>query len=222
MFSKTVFTTLCLVLSLSMMSSVAFAVDAPPGAIVLEAEDATQADAGVTILDVDGASGGKAIDSARDAQASHEIEIPQAGQWHVWIRVNFPDGGSDSYWIGIDGATPNPHDAAGGEGAVKIYSEAGDSTNTADQPFNIWYWDAGVQSEPPGNRFFDIPAAGTYTVWSKGREPGSLLDQILLTPDDSFDAEEASNGEAFEIPTVPTAVDSKDKLAVTWARLKTR
>jgi len=188
----------------------------PKDTILVEAEAATQMDDGVTVIEMDGASGGKAIDSARDARAVHEIDIPKPGKWYVWIRVYFPDGSQDSYWIGMDDAEPNPHDADGGEGAIKIYSEEGDSVNTTEQPFNIWYWDAAVGGQPS---FFEVETAGKHQLWSKGREAGSILDQIVLTPDENFNAEEASGGEAIEV--IP-AVDSKDKLAVTWGGIKAR
>jgi len=212
MFLPTRFSTLIFVLGLLMVTSVAYAIDLPKDTIIVEAEAATQMDDGVTIIKMDGASGGEAIDSARDTRAVHEIDIPKAGKWYVWIRVYFPDGSQDSYWIGMDDAEPNPHDAAGGEGAIKIYSEAGDSVNTTEQPFNIWYWDAAVGGNPS---FFEVKTAGKHLLWSKGREPGSILDQILLTMDDSFNAEEASNGEA-----VVASVDAKEKLAITWGHIK--
>ena len=214
MFLSAKFSKLWFVLGLLMVTSVAFAIDLPKDTIIVEAESATQMDDGVIVIEMDDASGGKAIDSARDARAVHEIDIPKAGKWYVWIRVFFPDGSQDSYWIGMDDAEPNPHDADGGEGAIKIYSETGDSVNTTEQPFQIWYWDAAVGGAPS---FFEVKTAGKHLLWSKGREAGSILDQILLTPDESFNGEEASQGEA-----VITAVDAKEKLAATWGHIKAR
>jgi len=158
-----------------------------------------------------------AIDSAVQAITTYEIELPKAGKWYVWVRLYCPDGSADSFWIGIEGAKPNPNDAAGGPEAVKIYSEAGDSVNTNAQPFNIWYWDAGVKGEPPANRFFDVKDPGKHKLWSKGREARTLLDQILLTMDPGFNAEEASQGEAI---LFLQAVYTEDKLAVTWGGIK--
>ena len=91
--------------------------------------------------------------------------------------------------------------------------------NMDAQPFGIWYWDAGVKSEPPENRFFDVKDAGKNILWSKGREAGTLLDQILLTMDPGFNAEEASQGEAIPIYT---AVYPQDKLTTVWGSIKTR
>jgi len=202
----------------AVVTSTVFAieVDLPEDTIIVEAE-AGEMDKGVTVVNQKDASEEKAIDSAVQAVTRHEIDIPKAGKWYVWIRLYCPDGNADSYWIGIKGATPNPNDANGGPEAVKIYSEAGDSVNTNAQPFNLWYWDAGVQSEPPANRFFEVKTAGKNQLWSKGREAKTLLDQILLTMDEDFNAEKASKGEAIDIPQV---VYPKDKLAVTWGEIK--
>lgn len=218
MLSSTKFSTLWFVLCFAMVTSAVFAVkiDLPEDTIIVEAE-AGKMDKGVTLVNQKDASEGKAIDSAVQAVTTHEIDIPKTGDWYVWVRLYCPDGGADSYWIGIKDAKPNPNDASGGPEAVKIYSEAGDSVNTDAQPFNIWYWDSGVQGEPPPNRFFEVKTAGKNQLWSKGREAKTLLDQILLTMDDSFNAEEASKGEAIDIPA---AVFSKGKLAITWGAIK--
>jgi hypothetical protein len=203
-------------LSIIILSLNTFAIDIPENTILIEAE-AGEMEKGVEIIEEDGASMGKAIDSAKEALTIHEIDIPKAGKWYVWVRLYCPDGSADSYWIGMDDATANPNDAAGGAGAVKIYSETGDSVNTPEQPFNIWYWDSGVKSEPPANRFFDIKSPGKYKLWSKGREPRTLLDQILLTMDPDFNAEEMSEGEAIQ---VLQPVDLKAKLSIQWGRIK--
>jgi hypothetical protein len=218
MFSLEELATLLFILCFAMVTSVAFAVkvDLPENTIIIEA-DAGEMDKGVTLVDQKEASEGKAIDSTVQALTTHEIDIPKAGDWYVWIRLYCPDGSADSYWIGIEGAKPNPNDPNGGPEAVKIYSEAGDSVNTDAQPFNIWYWDAGVKSEPPANRYFEVKTAGKHKLWSKGREARTLLDQILITMDEGFNAEEASKGEWIEIPS---AIDSQSKLAVTWGAIK--
>jgi hypothetical protein len=217
MFPLVKFSTLGVILCFVMISAVAFAIkiDLPKDTIIVEAEAGTQ-DKGVKVLDDKDASG-KVTDHPRNIRTVHEIDIPKAGDWYVWIRMFSPNGGADSYWIGIDKATPNPHDAAGGDFAVKIYSEVGDSVKIAGHALNVWYWDSGVKGEPPPNRFFKIKTTGKHTLWSKGREPGTLLDQILLTPDKDFNAEQASKGNWIAIPT---AVDAKAKLAVTWGRIK--
>lgn len=217
MFSSVKFSTELFVLCFVLVTSAVYAIELPKDTIIVEAESAAQMDKGVEIVKNKDASEGVAINSVREAKAVHEIDIPKPGKWFVWVRLYCPDSSADSYWIGIEGAEPNPWDAAGGKGAVKIYSEAGDSVNTAAQPFNIWYWDSGVKSEPPPNRHFDVKTAGKSLLWSKGREERTLLDQILITMDESFNVEEASKGAAIEIPK---AISLQGKFAVTWGSIK--
>lgn len=188
------------------------AIDLPADTIVLEAE-AGEMDNGIALVDAEGASGEGAIDSPAQAIMTHEIQIPKAGKWYLWVRFWCPDGGADSYWFGMDETTPFPDD---GGGQIRIYSAAGDSVNTDAQPFNLWFWDAAMGAADPRS-YFDVDDAGTYTFWSKGREPGTLLDQILLTMDDEFNAEEASQGEAI---VVLQAVYPRGKLAVTWGEIR--
>ena len=136
MLSSAKFSTLWFVLCFAVVTSAAFAVkiDLPEDTIIVEAE-AGKMDKGVTLVNQKDASEGKAIDSAIEAITTHEIDIPKTGDWYVWVRLYCPDGGADSYWIGIKDAKPNPNDPAGGPEAVKIYSEAGDSVNTNAQDF---------------------------------------------------------------------------------------
>ncbi|MFQ6041653.1 MAG: hypothetical protein ACE5PV_12410 [Candidatus Poribacteria bacterium] len=207
------------ILCFAMATSAAFAVkiDLPENTIILES-DAGEMEKGVTIINEKGASEGKATDHERGIKTVHEIDILKAGDWYLWIRIFCPDGGRDSYWVGMDKATPNPAEDALGEQAVRIYSAAGDSVNTPAQPFNIWFWDSNKSHTDP-HSFFKVKSAGKHSLWSKGREPGTLLDQLLLTMDESFNPEEATKGEWIEIPST---VDLTDKLAATWGAIKYR
>ena len=176
-------------------------IDLPKNTIVVEAESAEHLDDGVKIVEMEGALRGKAIDSKRGARAIHQINIPKAGRWYVWIRAFFPESKKDSYWIGMDDAEPHPWDELGGPGAIKIYAEKGDSANQKKAAWGVWYWDSGVKSESIPRAYFDVKTAGKHRLWSKGREPGSILDQVLLTRDENFDVEVASEGKAISIPT---------------------
>ena len=93
MFSTAKFSTLFFVLCFAMAISVAFAIELPPDTIIVEAEDG-EMDGGVTVVEEDDASEGKAIDSAVQAVTRYEIEIPKEGEWYVWVRLNCPDGGA--------------------------------------------------------------------------------------------------------------------------------
>jgi hypothetical protein len=217
MLSLVKFSMLLSILCLVIVTSGAFAaeVELPANTIVLEAEEGNM-EAGVTIIEDDDASGGKATDHERGIKTEYEIEIPEAGDWYLWVRIWCPDGGKDSYWIGMDKVDGSPSEDALGEPGIRIFSAAGDSVNMAAQPFNIWFWDCNKSHADP-HSFFKVKSSGKYVLWTKGREPGTLIDQILLTLDQTFNPEEASKGESIDIFQ---AVYPKDKLSVTWGEIK--
>ena len=170
----------------------------PKETLVIEADAAVHLDDGVRIVEHDEASGGIAIDSQYRARAIYEIYIPKTGKWYVWLRVFFGRG-DDSYWIGMDDASPYPWDRDGGPGAIRICPEPDDSTK-----WGRWLWHTGLESvvnNKPGTSpaFFQVKRTGYHHLWSKGREPGSRLDQILLTRTRDFDPEAETNSRALPI-----------------------
>ena len=64
----------------------------PKDTLVIEADTAVHLDDGVGIVEDEGASDGRAIDSQYRARAIHEIYIPKTGKWYVWLRVFFGKG----------------------------------------------------------------------------------------------------------------------------------
>ena len=202
---------------LCMIASSAFAIqiDLPANTIVLEIEDG-QMEAGVDIVNDNEASGGKAANHEVGNKTVFEVDIPSAGEWYLWIRIFCPNGDQDSYWVGMEEADGVPAEDAAGEQGLRIYSDAGDSVNTGAQPFEIWFWDCNKSNADP-HSYFDIGSPGMYTLWIKGRERGTLIDQILLTPDQDFSPEEATKGDLI---LILQAVYPKDKLAGTWSEIK--
>jgi len=174
----------------------------PKDTLIIEADNAIHLDKGVNIVDHAEASGGKAIDSAPGARAMHEIYIPKTGKWYLWARVFF-EYSKDSYWIGMDDAQPKPWDRDGGPGAIKIWSEPDDTSK-----WGRWLWDT-ASNDTTGNRsrnrpaFFHIKRTGYYRFWSKGREAGSRLDQILLTRARDFNAQTETEGKPLRLRYSP-------------------
>ena len=174
----------------------------PKDTLIIEADNAIHLDKGVNIVDHAEASGGKAIDSVNGARATHEIYIPKTGKWYLWARVFF-EYSKDSYWIGMDDAQPNPWDRDGGPGAIKIWSEPDDTSK-----WGRWLWDT-ASNGTTGNRarntpaFFHIKRTGYYRFWSKGREAGSRLDQILLTRARDFNAQTETEGKPLRLRYSP-------------------
>ena len=174
----------------------------PKDTLIIEADKAIHLDKGVKIVDHEEASGGKAIDSAPGARAIHEIYIPKTGKWYLWTRVFF-EYSKDSYWIGMDDAQPKPWDKDGGPGAIKIWANPDDTSK-----WGRWLWDTALE-DPMGNKpskhpaFFHIKRTGYYRFWSKGREDGSRLDQILLTRARDFNAQTETEGKPLPLRYLP-------------------
>ena len=174
----------------------------PKDTLIVEADKAIHIDKGVSIVDHAEASGGKAIDSVNGARAIHEIYIPKTGKWYLWARVFF-EYSKDSYWIGMDDVQPNPWDRDGGPGAIKIWSEPDDTSK-----WGHWLWDT-ASDDTTRNRsrntpaFFHIKRTGYYRFWSKGREAGSRLDQILLTRTRDFNAQNETEGKPLRLRYSP-------------------
>ena len=174
----------------------------PKDTLIIEADNAIHLDKGVSIVDHEEASGGKAIDSTPGARATHEIYIPKTGKWYLWARVFF-EYSKDSYWIGMDDAEAKPWDKDGGPGAIKIWSEPDDTSK-----WGRWLWDT-ASNDTTGNKssnkpaFFHIRRTGYYRFWSKGREAGSRLDQILLTRARDFNAQTETEGKPLPLRYSP-------------------
>lgn len=171
----------------------------PRNTLIIEAETAIHFDNGVNIVEDEEASNRRAIDSARNARAIYEVYIPKRGKWYVWIRTFYKSGSQDSYWVGIEDVEPYPWDEQGGPNAIKIWSVPGD-----DSKWNRWLWDTSTHplgKSVPG--YFRVKRPGYYRVWSKGREPGTRLDQILLTRSRRYNPETASEGKPIPTLTQP-------------------
>ena len=171
----------------------------PRNTLIIEAETAMHFDNGVNIVEDEEASNQRAIDSARGARAIYEVNIPKTGKWYVWIRTYYKTSSQDSYWIGIEDVEPYPWDQEGGPNAIKIWAVPGDNSK-----WNRWLWD--TSTHPLGKKipgYFNVKHKGYYRLWSKGREPGTRLDQILLTRSRRFNPQNASEGKPIPTLTVP-------------------
>lgn len=172
----------------------------PANSIALEAESAPTMD-GVKVVKPEGASGGSAIDVIRGVKALFEVELPavEGNCWYVWIRYWATDENADAFWVGMDNATPTiPDKTPDGGAALRIFASAGDSINKTGRPDKVWFWDANMNHTDPRG-CLRVPEAGKYRFWAMGREPGTILDQILLTPDNDFDLEQLLKGAAISL-----------------------
>lgn len=182
------------------------AANLPQNTIILEAEATSQQNGDVQVFMAEGASG-QTVNCARGSKASYDVELPNAGEWYVWVRMFCPSGDADSCWVGMDKADPMPADTAINEKALKIYSDKGDSVNENSSQ-RVWYWDTNAaHNEPPS--YFIVYKAGKVRLWIKGRETGALVDQILLTMDKKFNPEVTFKGGAIKSGSYNILADPK-------------
>jgi hypothetical protein len=139
--------------------------------IVLEAEAATLRSPVVQQND-SGASGGKFITNtaANGGYARFTVNIPKAGTYVVWGRVQAATDSNDSFYVTADNGTRDIYDMAEGK-----WSSA-------------WQWTVvngrGATGGPAAisPRKFTL-TAGSHTFRFDGRELNSRLDKILITDD---------------------------------------
>jgi hypothetical protein len=154
--------------SQSFVVTVNAAVSVTPFFLTLEAEAAALVSP-MTIASDSNASGGLCIAStvSDTGLATFSIDIPAAGDYVVWCRVLSPTNWFDSFYVSADGGTEY------------VYATA------QDRWTNAWQWSALVMDAGPAPRVFQF-AVGNHTVVFRGREPGTALDQIVITNDRGF------------------------------------
>ncbi|CAH0999302.1 hypothetical protein LEM8419_00600 [Neolewinella maritima] len=92
------------------------------------------------------------------------VSLAQAGTYHLFLRMNAPDLGRNSFWVRID------------QGAwIKMWKEVGG----ADLLTNGLEW--RKVNDDAADRSFQLPA-GTHTITVANREPGTVLDKVYLSP----------------------------------------
>ncbi len=126
-----------------------------------EAEDATEIKKRMAIENDPLASGGKYIVGGGEGSARFDIMFPEDGNYVIWGRVLAKDGGSDSFFVGID----------------------------IDQPEDIWdlqqggwTWDKVNKRDGTDPVIFNI-SKGMNTLVIRTREVNSKLDKIFITSD---------------------------------------
>jgi len=136
--------------------------------IVVEAEDATEVSAPMSVSELDEVSGGKAVTIPREkdpenpskpeASLRYTVNLPEAAEAHIWCRVYFHSECENSFIAKLPGAPP---------------STVGDST------YNHWHW---VKMRGPAVEL----DSGASEIVIEGREYGAWIDQLLLTSDADY------------------------------------
>ena len=105
-------------------------------------------------------------DDDADGLAIYSFELPAAGEYRLWGRVQVPTLEEDSFWLRIDG------------GAWIQWNDISHETP--------WHWD-NVRPFERRNEPFLIPlTAGAHQLVLSYRELGARLDKFLLTNDPAF------------------------------------
>ena len=97
---------------------------------------------------------------------------PVTGDYHVWCRVKGPTEAKDSFFVSTDG---------GAEDVFHIYGTPTppEGTRTAN-----WVW-RRIHVADAGPRTYAF-GQGAHTIRFRVREPGALLDRIVLSTDPNF------------------------------------
>lgn len=97
---------------------------------------------------------------------------PVSGDYHVWCRVKAPTESKDSFFVMTDG---------GVEEVFHVYGTPTppDGTRTTD-----WTW-RRIHVTDAGPRVFTF-GQGSHTIRFRVREPGTLLDRIVVSSDPAF------------------------------------
>ena len=140
-----------------------------PVYLAIEGESATLVSPMAIASDAN-ASGGKYISSTANESgtATFTIDVPVAGDYVVWCKVLWPDSGTDSIYVSVDG------------GAEDIYTTVTGTWSTT------WQW-AAVNGFNAGTypRIFTL-SAGRHSLVFRGREADAGIDQLVVTNDRSY------------------------------------
>ncbi|MEK7954414.1 fibronectin type III domain-containing protein [Luteolibacter soli] len=133
---------------------------------------------------------------------------PVAGNYQVWCRVKGPTEAKDSFFVSTDGGT---------EDVFHIY---GTPTPTETRTSN-WVWKR-IHVTDAGPRTYAFDQA-SHTIKFRVREPGALLDRIVISSDPAFVPSDAlpRSGDAVAVTGISSnltvAPGSTATLAVTAA-----
>ncbi len=96
-----------------------------------------------------------------NAKLTYNVEFINTGQHYLWAHVYFPDGSGDSFFYGIDGSAKQ---------------------RVEGTPYGTFTWKEGNFTSS-----FSVPSVGMHTIDIMQREPGAVIDHIIVTSDASFD-----------------------------------
>lgn len=122
------------------------------------------------------------------------FEVPVAGDYHIWCRVKAPTASTDSFFVMMNDQP---------EEVFHVYGTPlpPEGTRTAN-----WQW-RRIHVTDAGPRVHAL-AAGSHSLRFRVREPGTLLDRVVLSSDPAFVPTDAlpRAGDALAVTRNPSDV----------------
>jgi hypothetical protein len=100
------------------------------------------------------------------------FEVPASGDYHVWCRVKAPAESSDSFFVMAD------------SGTEEVFHVYGTPLPPAGSRRDEWIW-RRIQVTDGGPRVYPF-GEGSHALRFRVREPGTLLDRVVLSSDPAF------------------------------------
>ncbi len=121
------------------------------------------------------------------------FDAPVTGDYHVWCRVKAPSASNDSFFVAMDGGT---------ESVFHIY---GTPTPPEGTRTSSWTW-RRIHIPDAGPLAFSLEQT-SHSLRFRVREPGTLLDRIVLTSDPAFVPSDAlpRTGNALSVTGIPAS-----------------
>lgn len=122
------------------------------------------------------------------------VEIPQSGDYHIWCRVKAPTASNDSFFVMMD------------EEPEEVFHVYGTPTPPEGTRTSAWTW-RRIHVTDSGPRVHALDQ-GAHTLRFRVREPGTLLDRVVLSSDPAFIPTDAlpRTGDALVITRPPMNV----------------
>ncbi|MCL2518306.1 MAG: hypothetical protein FWF15_07075 [Oscillospiraceae bacterium] len=135
--------------------------------------------------------------------ATFEVDITEAGKYHIWCNVYGLHSEANSFFVLVDGKGFNdaPYTFDFYEIPLEVYVPttnnpfilSNEDMDNDELFYNLWYWMPLSYRDATGDpqtRFnylvFDF-SVGKHTIEFTTREPECMMDRILITDDLSFD-----------------------------------
>ncbi len=157
--------------------------------LFLEAESGTLTNAMTVAATAPTSSGGRIVTYTTTPRSDSgfltlPFEAAAAGSYLVWCRVQTRSGGTDSFYVAVDGGAEDIFDASGEEFGPDWKWTLLTGRGGLKQPYTL------ANAISPIVLNLD---AGPHQIRFRGREVGTHLDAVIITGDPSFNPTAAEN-----------------------------